>query len=213
MRGVTIAAIVGIAPFVLLSIMIASSTITDLADPCRTWGDQWGPSQSGGGTSSPSEAGCAANHTWTTESRVSAIFRTAWFPIGTIAALPLTVYGFEKGRQFPTAIALAILLAIGFPHTISATVIIAVAPAIVVATAARHAGLAPKPATVGVGIATLAATIMLIGNAIVSVDPRMSPIAWLVGATYPLQLIVVAALCLWPKRRATRTTADASAGT
>lgn len=212
MRGFTIAAIAGTAPFILLSIMITSSTVTELTDPCRTWGDQWGPSQSGGGTSSPSETGCAANHSWTTESRASAIFRIAWLPVGTITALTLASYGFEKGRQFPTAIALAVLLAIGFPLTISATVVIAVAPAIVVAAAARRAGLAPTPATVGVGTATLAATLLLVGGVIVAFDPRISAVAWLVGATYPLQLIIVAALCMWPKRRAKRKSADAIAG-
>lgn len=126
--------------------------------------------------------------------------RLLWFPIGTTIALALAVWGFARPNAWLVATSIAILLAIGFPLTISATLFIAAIPAIVAA-AARSAGLAPTLPTVGVGIAAAAGALAILLLAVTS-GRIVTAAVVLVGLAYPAQLAACAALCLWPTRGA-----------
>lgn len=134
--------------------------------------------------------------------------RVVWFVLGTIAATPLALIGLAQGSPWMVATSLAILLAIGFPLTIGATLFVAAFPAILVAVAARIDGLAPTPPTIGVAIATAGAVLLLLTMGLLY-GGDIPPLVFLVGLAYPAQLAIAAAVCAWPRRRAGTAKRDA----
>lgn len=208
-RGVLALVLLGVAPLLLIGGAALARTVSDVRDPCMTWGTSWDSYQEGGGSSgfradgAPADPRCPEGTRWTTEAPGHALVENGSFGAAALVGLVAGLAAWRTGVAWPVILVAPLLFVVSWPLGLGVTIVIAGLPAAAFVAAARHLPQRTWEtwALRAFGLVVAAMFLAFLAQALVAVVSGEMPKVALVGAALGgTQFALVAGLALWPRR-------------